>query len=120
MLSAYCVSCDLFWITRRVVSKHYGIVLLKRWGAVERSDILRLSYPPVSPMFRDYEAGYRSNTVTPRREAEINEVGMTVSGMHPALRATLRRAFIGGEKVPGKTRDFAIREFCRNYSSPVD
>ena len=44
-----------------MLPKHLAKSLLSKWGAHERRELSKTNYPPVSPMFKGYISGYRSN-----------------------------------------------------------
>jgi len=90
------------------------------WGSYQGSEIVKQYYPSVSPMFRDYQAGYRSSSYrSPEREALIERVGTAVNLMNPALRKVLKDRFLlGGEKkAPSRVMDMALSLFIREFES---
>ena len=102
------------------MKKSYAIVLLRMWGSVQSGEISKQYYPSVSPMFRDYQAGYRSSSYwSPEREELINRVGYAVNALHPALRSCIKGEFLlGGEKkAPSRTRAMALNQFIREFES---
>lgn len=101
-----------------MLPKHAAITLLIEWGKSERAEVQFLDYPSVSPAFREYQSGYRKLVDYTGRDEIAEKAGAAVNMLHPALRKTLRLAFVDGvSKIPRRARDMAIDAFRREYDS---
>lgn len=100
-----------------MLPKHLAKSLLSKWGAHERRELSKTNYPPVSPMFKGYISGYRSNHDVADDDGAADKVGAALSLMHPGLKSTLKAVYLDGGKIPRKAHAMAIYEFCRIYPS---
>ena len=73
-------------IIREVYARHYGNDakafgkhLLKQWASHENRELTKIDFPPVSPMFRDYTAGYRTSFEETERDRAAEKVGQALS-----------------------------------------
>jgi hypothetical protein len=101
-----------------MIPRHLAILLLKQWGQAEIKETKSLDYPSVSPTFKMYQSGYRKTVVLTEEDRLVEQTGMAVNALHPALRRTLRLEFIDQtKKIPRRARDMAIDSFRRSFSA---
>ena len=96
-----------------MLSKHLAKQLLSDWGRYERKEIKRIDFPAVSPMFRDYLAGYRSTTPGSRDERIIEKTGTALAQMHQGLAKTLKLVYLDRGKGPRRAHDLALHGFIK-------
>ena len=58
-----------------MMQKHLAKHLLKQWASHENRELTKIDFPPVSPMFRDYTAGYRTSFEETERDRAAEKVG---------------------------------------------
>tara|TARA_B100001287_G_scaffold66836_1_gene54625 strand:+ start:10554 stop:10871 length:318 start_codon:yes stop_codon:yes gene_type:complete len=100
-----------------VLSKHLARQLLSDWGRYERKEIRRIGFPAVSPMFRDYLAGYRSTVPGSKDERIIEKTGAALAQMHQGLAKTLRLVYLDRGKCPRRAHDLALHGFIKEFES---
>ncbi len=97
--------------------------LLRIWASSRSREVRHVDYPRISPMFRDYQSGYRASVQTIEEEMIPEKVGMILQEMHPALSRTLKQFYFEGRDLRRQRKAFnlAMSEFCRRYdSTPLD
>jgi len=97
--------------------------LLRMWADAETREVRHVDFPKVSPMFRDYQSGYRATVFTDDDEMIPERVGRVLQGMHPALSRALKQFYFEGRDPRGRRKTFnlAMSDFCRRYdSTPLD
>ena len=92
--------------------------LLSMWATQELTEIRRdVYYPATSPMFRDYQAGYRKSADITDREQKAQHVGAVLKMIKPVNQITLRRVYLDGERVGKATLGIALDDFRRSWSA---
>jgi hypothetical protein len=93
--------------------------LLRMWAAAETREVRHVDFPKVSPMFRDYQSGYRASVSSEDDEIIPERVGAVLHEMHPALSRTLRQFYFEGRDPRGfrKAFNLAMSDFCKRYDS---
>tara|TARA_S200000501_G_scaffold367905_1_gene404973 strand:- start:1101 stop:1454 length:354 start_codon:yes stop_codon:yes gene_type:complete len=97
--------------------------LLRMWADAESREVRHVDFPRVSPMFRDYQSGYRASTHADEYEVVAERVGRVLQEMHPALARTLKQFYFEGRdpKNVRKAFNLAMADFCKRYdSTPLD
>ena len=90
-----------------MIEAHAAKYLLLDWAKYQRKELARLDYPAVSPMFKDYQGGYRSSgTVDDKADEAAEKVGQALARIHPGLRNTLKFVYLdrGGNARGSFTR----------------
>jgi hypothetical protein len=97
--------------------------LLRMWAEAETREVRHVDFPKVSPMFRDYQSGYRATVLSDEDEVIPERVGRVLQEMHPALSRTLKQIYFEGRDPRGHRKAFnlAMSDFCKRYDSvPFD
>lgn len=90
--------------------------LLSSWASYQRKELARLDYPSVSPMFKDYQGGYRSSvTIDDKADEAAEKVGQALSLIHPGLRNVLKLIYLERGKCSRQLHNIAIAAFCKKY-----
>ena len=100
-----------------MITKPAAQTLLKQWGRYQNREISRIDFPPVSPMFRDYVAGYRSTSDRVDEDDLAEKVGLALSMMQSAMANALRRYYMDGGKVTRRVHDMALVGFQRSWEA---
>ncbi len=78
-----------------MIEAHAAKYLLLDWAKYQRKELARLDYPAVSPMFKDYQGGYRSGvTIDDKADIAAEKVGQALARIHPGLRNTLKFIYL--------------------------
>ena len=93
--------------------------LLRMWADAESREVRHVDFPRVSPMFRDYQSGYRASVSSEEDEIIPERVGRVLQEMHPALARTLKQFYFEGRDPKGRRKAFnlAMSDFCKRYDS---
>ena len=98
-----------------------GRHLMKQWAQAQRIELFRLNFPSVSPMFRDYVAGYRSSSVGDDLDVVSERVGQALAQMKPGLSNALKLRYLSEGRISATLHDIAINQLVIEYESlPVD
>ena len=101
-----------------MIETHAAKHLLFDWAKYQRKELARLGYPAVSPMFKDYQGGYRSSvTVDDKADEAAEKVGQALARIHPALRNTLKFVYLDKGKCSRQLHDIAMAAFCKEYDN---
>jgi len=92
---------------------------LAQWVSAELTELRRdCYYPDAAPMFKDYQAGYRSSSANlSQRDEMLHRVGVALNLCRPANKAVLLKAFMQGDRVGRTLLGIALDEFRRVYSA---
>ena len=99
-----------------MITKPAAQTLLKQWGRYQNREISKIDFPPVSPMFRDYVAGYRSSSDRADEDDIAERVGLALSMMQTAMANTLRR-YYGWREGDQRVHDMALVGFQRSWEA---
>jgi len=96
--------------------------MLRMWATAENREVRHVDFPKVSPMFRDYQSGYRAMLTSDEDEVIPERVGQVLQDMHPALARVLKQFYFEGRDPRGHRKVFnmAMSDFCRRYDSVPD
>jgi len=101
-----------------VIEAHAAKHLLLDWAKYQRKELARLDYPAVSPMFKDYQGGYRSSgTVDDKADIAAEKVGQALARIHPGLRNTLKFIYLDRGKCSRQLHEIAMAAFCKEYEN---
>lgn len=100
-----------------MMQKHLAKHLLKQWASHENRELTKIDFPPVSPMFRDYTAGYRTSFEETERDRAAEKVGQALAIMQPALAGVLKKVYLDRARLPRKIHDIALHGFQRSWES---
>jgi hypothetical protein len=102
-----------------MIERFFAHKLLRMWAEAESREVRHVDFPKVSPMFRDYQSGYRATVVTDDDELIPERVGRALQEMHPALSRALKQFYFEGRDIKGRRKTFnlAMSDFCRRYDS---
>lgn len=98
-------------------SKHGAKILLKWWAGSQNGEVKPLDYPSVTPVFREYQAGYRNHPPETDNDGLVELVGLAISQVHPAARKAIKQSFLHHKKIPRRAREWAIVAFARQFDS---
>jgi hypothetical protein len=96
--------------------------ILRIWAQAENREINHIGFPSVSPMFRDYQSGYRATGLGDDEDLIPEKVGAVLQEMHPALSKAIRHFYFEGRDIRKFREAFnmAMSDFCKRYDSIPD
>ncbi len=100
-----------------MIPRHFAHTLLRKWASAEQSEVSHVDFPRVSPMFRDYQSGYRATIPDSEEDLIPEKVGIVLQDMHPALSRTLRRYYFEGKRGGRRAYSMAMSDFCKRWDS---
>tara|TARA_B100001057_G_scaffold496252_1_gene597227 strand:+ start:1282 stop:1638 length:357 start_codon:yes stop_codon:yes gene_type:complete len=105
-----------------VIQRFLAHKLLRIWAQAENHEINHIDFPNVSPMFRDYQSGYRASGMGDEGDLIPERVGAVLQEMHPALSRTIRQFYFEGRDLKKFRQAFnlAMSDFCKRYDSVPD
>ena len=102
-----------------MINRDLAHKLLRLWAKAQNREVSHVSFPKVSPMFRDYQSGYRASLQGADDELIPELVGAVLHEMRPAYSQTIRQYYFEGRDIKPLLRTFnlAMHDFCKRYDS---
>ena len=93
--------------------KHILII----WAKMQRKELAKLDYPAMSPMFKDYQGGYRASASVDVAKSDegAEKAGQALSRIHPGLRNALKAVYLERGKCSRQLHNIAMTAFCKEY-----